>query len=523
MDKNNDNGLSLVKKWQKGLLGIIFSRLAIIIILFCIQLLFFFGVFRFFANFIPHILGSTLVFSAAIVIYIFNSKLDPNAKTTWLFVIMLFPVFGAAFFRYTQSNFGFRMTRKRLNDISQQSRDSIGQDKQAMENLKKEDPQAASLADYIASSGCYPVYENSHVTYFPTGMDKFNRLMQELEKAEKFIFMEYFIIDEGLMWGKILETLVKKAREGVEVRVMYDGTCEFSTLPANYPERLKKLGIKCKMFAPMTPFISTHYNYRDHRKILVIDGNVAFTGGINLADEYINRIEKHGYWKDTAIMLRGECVKSFTLMFLQLWSINEQFETDGFIAATKPLPQGNGGYVIPYGDSPFDDEKVGKMVYTHILDTAQEYVDIMSPYLILDGRLEQTIKFAAKRGVKVRLILPGIPDKKTPYALAKTHYASLLASGVEIYEFTPGFVHAKVFVSDDKKAVVGTINLDYRSLYHHFECAAFMYKNQCIPDIKQDFESTLAQCRRVTMQTVKKESVFTKLLGAIIKPFAPLM
>lgn len=305
---------------------------------------------------------------------------------------------------------------------------------------------------------------------------------------------------------------------------MYDGTCEFSTLPHDYPKRLHQLGIQCRMFAPLTPFISTHYNYRDHRKILVIDGHTAFNGGVNLADEYINVIKKHGYWKDTAVMLKGEAVKSFTLMFLQMWSITEKEpEFSRFLSMPAPPCEEARGWVMPYGDCPLDENKVGERVYMDILNRAERYVHIMSPYLILDGEMETALRFAAERGVDVSLILPGVPDKKSPYALAKTHYAALLDSGVKIYEYTPGFVHAKVFVSDDREAVVGTINLDYRSLYHHFECATWMYETGCIPDIEADFEATRAQCRPVTRESLRRLPLRQRALGVLLKSVAPLM
>ena len=321
-----------------------------------------------------------------------------------------------------------------------------------------------------------------------------------------------------------MEILARKAAEGVDVRVMYDGTFEFSTLPHDYPKRLKALGIKCKMFAPVAPFVSTHYNYRDHRKILVIDGHTAFNGGVNLADEYINQIEKYGHWKDTAIMLKGEAVRSFTLMFLQMWGIDEkEQEFDRFLSFPSIPPENCSGYVLPYGDCPLDNDRVGERVYMDILNRAQRYVHIMSPYLILDGEMETALKFASERGVEVELILPGIPDKKIPYSLAKTHYASLLASGIKIYEYTPGFVHAKVFVSDHREAVVGTINLDYRSLYHHFECATYMYGTDCIPGIEADFQETKAKCRQVDMETVRREKWSVKLTGRLMKVIAPLL
>lgn len=392
-----------------------------------------------------------------------------------------------------------------------------------MQRLQGEDPGAAGLACYLQRSGRFPVYDNTEVTYFPSGEEKFEQLLVELRQAKEFIFLEYFILDEGVMWGKILEILVQKAKEGVDVRVLYDGTCELTTLPYDYPKRLRRLGIACKMFAPITPFVSTHYNYRDHRKIAVIDGHTAFTGGVNLADEYINRVERFGHWKDTAIRLKGAGVRSFTLMFLQMWNIDDKtVEYDRYLAVPTASSQAE-GYVIPYGDCPLDRDKVGERVYMDLLNRATRYVHIMTPYLILDGEMETALKFAAERGVEVRLILPGIPDKKIPYALAKTHYASLLASGVRIYEYTPGFVHAKVFVCDDREAVVGTINLDYRSLYHHFECAAYLFGTECIPQIEADFVTTLRQCREITKETLQREKLRLRFMGYLVKILAPLL
>ena len=282
------------------------------------------------------------------------------------------------------------------------------------------------------------------------------------------------------------------------------------------------------MFAPAKPFVSTHYNYRDHRKILVIDGHTAFNGGVNLADEYINEIDRFGHWKDTAVMIKGSAVKSFTLMFLQMWNMDLK-PTDIDDADIKkyleynPQPKEAEGFVIPYGDCPLDDDKLGERVYMDIFNRAHKYVHVMTPYLILDGELETAIKFAAERGVEVSIILPGIPDKKSAYSLAKTHYKSLLESGVNIFEYTPGFVHAKVCVSDDINAVVGTINFDYRSLYHHFECATYMSGVGCIDEIERDFQETVKKCRKVTFETVKEEKLMVKLQGIMLKAVAPLL
>ena len=518
-------GLSLLKKGQKDIVHMVFSRLGLIVLLLAIQVLLLFSIFQWFKEFLPHILGGTALFTAVMVLYLLNSRrLDPTSKITWLIVIMLLPVFGALLFWYTQSDIGHRAVKTRLSQLTEQTKEIIPQSERTADCLAKENPGAAALARYIRRSGCYPVFERTAVTYFPIGEEKWYEMLRQLEQAEHFIFLEYFIVDEGLMWGKILEILARKAAEGVDVRVMYDGTCEFSTLPHDYPKQLKALGIKCKMFAPVTPFVSTHYNYRDHRKILVIDGHTAFNGGVNLADEYINHIEKFGHWKDTAIMLKGEAVRSFTLMFLQMWGIDEkEQELDKFLSFPSILPENCSGYVLPYGDCPLDNDRVGERVYMDILNRAQRYVHIMSPYLILDGEMEAALKFAAERDVDVTLILPGIPDKSAPYSLAKTHYSSLLESGVKIYEYTPGFVHAKVFVCDTQEAVVGTINLDYRSLYHHFKCATYLYNTNCIPEIEKDFQTTLGKCRRVTAETVREEKWTLRVMGFVLKTIAPLM
>ena len=519
-----NKGLRLIKKGQKGISHAIFSRFGLILFLLFIQVRFLFDIFLWFEDFLPHVMGGSVLFTFLMVVYLLNSRLNPTAKITWLIVIMLLPVFGVLLFLYTQSNIGHRALKKWVNDVIAESKSCIVQETGVMERFTRENCGAASLARYIQRSGCYPVYEKTAVTYFPSGEEKFREMLVQLEAAEHFIFMEYFIVDEGVMWGTILEILVKKAAAGVDVRVMYDGTCEFSLLPHDYPKRLRALSIKCKMFAPVAPFISTHYNYRDHRKILVIDGHTAFNGGVNLADEYINQKERFGHWKDTAVMLQGEAVKSFTLMFLQMWDMDKKEKEYARFLSYPVNPRENAkGWVIPYGDCPLDNDKVGERVYMDILNRAVSYVHIMSPYLILDGETETALKFAAERGVEVVLLLPGIPDKEVPYALAKTHYPSLLESGIRLYEYTPGFVHAKVFVSDDREAVVGTINLDYRSLYHHFECATYLYKAGCIPQIEDDFQATLAKCRQVTKETVRRESFMVKMTGYLMKAIAPLM
>ncbi len=520
--ENKSTGLRLLKKGQKGIFRLIFSRMSIILILLLLNIGFLFAAFARFEEFLPHLYGGTALFTMIMVLYLINSRMDPTAKITWLIVIMLLPVFGSLLYLYTHAEIGHKAVKNKLQKIYALSAQNDLSDT-ATELFSKQDPGAAAMAKYVTGFTGIPVCQNTDVTYFPLGEDMLKQILVELERAEKSIYLEYFIIDEGVMWGQILEVLAKKAAQGIDVKVMYDGTCEFMLLPKGYPKKLKALGIDCRVFAPVTPFLSTHYNYRDHRKILTIDGKTAFTGGVNLSDEYINEKPLFGHWKDTAVMLRGDAAQSFERMFLQMWNLDKK---EVFFPPAPDVPvsiQECKGFILPYHEDPLDREHVGRQVYIDILNRARNYVHIMTPYLILDGELESALTYAAKRGVDVTLLLPGIPDKKVPYALAKSHYPALVEAGVKIYEYTPGFVHAKMFISDDREAVVGTINLDYRSLYHHFECAVYLHSVPCISEIEKDFENSIESSREITLQTIRSEKLYYKIVGRIMKTVAPLM
>ena len=524
----NEEIYRLAEPKKKGFIHLLFSRLLIVVLLALLQVLLIVGFYGWLIHIAPWVSVLYGIFTIVIIIYLFNIGMDSTAKLTWMFVIAIFPVIGAFFLWFTQSNYVNRKLKKRVLLLIRKTKGRIRQPEDVEGKLEQDRSGSLPLSRYLRKSGCYPIYQNTEVAYFPSGEDKFAALLKELAKAERFIFLEYFIVEEGYMWGEILRILVEKAAKGVDVRVMYDGMCEISQLPADYWKLLEEKGIRAKAFSPIRPVLSTHYNYRDHRKILVIDGKVAFNGGVNLADEYINRTERFGHWKDTAVMLKGDAVKSFTLMFLQMWNVTEKKETfDQEFLEMQPSDEAGGkapeGYVMPYGDCPMDEYKAGEAVYMDILNRAERYVHIMTPYLILDGELETSLQLAAEKGVDVRIILPGIPDKKTAYALAKSHYHALLKAGVKLYEYTPGFVHAKVVACDDCKAVVGTINLDYRSLYHHFECATYLYRVPCIAEIEQDFQETMAKCRKVTFETVKHEKMSYKLAGILLKFIAPLL
>ncbi|EHJ52930.1 phospholipase D domain protein [Streptococcus macacae NCTC 11558] len=513
----------LLKKGKRSILRGIFSRTTIIVFLILLQIFILISSVIWFRQYQIHFQILGILMMSGSILYLINSQMDTLSIITWLLVILPFPHLGTLFLIYTKQDWGYRELKSLIKQSTQAIKPYFEQDQEILDKLKKSHARTYNLAQYLHRSGGFPVYENTRVTYFSNGETKFEALKDQLLKAKKFIFLEYFIIAEGVMWGEILAILEQKVKEGVEVRVMYDGMLEFSTLSFDYVKRLQKIGINAKVFSPISPFVSTYYNYRDHRKILVIDNKVAFNGGINLADEYINQIERFGYWKDTAVMLEGEGVASFTLMFLQMWSTtNRDYEFALYLLPADSSIEAK-GYVIPYSDSPLDHDKVGENVYIDILNQARDYVYIMTPYLILDSEMEHALKFAAERGVDVRIVMPGIPDKKVPYALAKRYYPALMESGVKIYEYTPGFVHAKVFVADNIKAVVGTINLDYRSLYHHFECATYMYQTDCIADIILDFKQTIKMSRRVTRSTLKKEKFSTKIIGIVVKLVAPLL
>ena len=352
----------------------------------------------------------------------------------------------------------------------------------------------------------------------------------ELEKAEEFIFMEYFIIQEGVFLNTLLEILERKAKQGVEVRLMYDDLGSANTVPRKYWKELQKKGIKAQTFSKLKLFFSTTYNNRDHRKIMVIDGKVAFSGGINLADEYINRVERFGHWKDNVFMVQGDAVRGFTLMFLQMWNVqakrrdrHSDYERYLNVDIERRPDLENDGFIIPYGDGPHKQDNVAENVYLDIINNAKRFISVMTPYLVPDNEVLHALKHASKSGVEVNIIVPHIPDKKYVNILTKSYYPELLRSGVHIYEYDPGFVHSKMMVADGETAVEGTVNLDYRSLYLHYECGCIIHKNKVIGDIVDDFEDTLALCHEVSMDEYHSYGRIFKWTASLLRIFAPMM
>ena len=511
--------LEKLKKFWK----LIFGRTGILVFLLLVQAVILFGGFALIdksAWIVNYTIG---LLAVIILIYILNARSNSSFKLMWIILILVVPVVGVAFYIFTRVQPGTAYISHRVNALIEEEKDYLTPHKDTLYDVYAESKQECGFMQYLYKRGKYPVYSNASVKYFPLGEDKFQELLYQLERAEKFIFLEYFIVDKGIMWNRILRILARKAREGVEVRFMYDGTCTLSLLPRNYPKRLEQLGIQCKIFAPMRPFLSTHQNNRDHRKIAVIDGRAAFTGGVNLADEYINAEQRFGYWKDAALRVEGDAAWNFTVMFLNFWNAFRPSETD--YDAFRPMPlvlPGSDGIVQPYADSPLDEEPMAETVYLNILAQAQRYVYIYTPYLAVGEEMLDALKNAAKRGVDIRLVLPGIPDKKLVFRLSRSYYLPLLRAGVRIYEYTPGFLHAKCWVSDDVTAVVGSINMDYRSLFLHFECGVLLQKNSQVAVLRDDVRATLPQCREIQVMECRTSLPGT-VLDSVLRLLSPLM
>ena len=576
--------MRLLKRGKKRLIKLVYGRTFIMSALIILQILFVVALVDTLNRYGPYMYMFSMAVTVISVLHIFNSDSDPSVKLSWLLFVAVGSPFGALFYVYVRSDVGHRRLKKQISRILKYTSQAQPDMPLTMKAIEDYRPERSAFAHYMNDTCGYHPYPVTNLKYYPLGDDFLPDFLEDLSSARHFIFLEYFIVSEGQMWGKILYILSQKVKEGVEVRLMYDGTNEFTNLPHNYPAMLEKLGIACRIFDPVRPFVSTEYNYRDHRKIAVIDGKTAYTGGLNLADEYINATHPYGHWKDVAIRSYGDGVATFTRLFLESWNYQANkpmpeenryieasalyglLKTEGGqrVEEARELLQANrtdradrgdqadlavqgdqenqadqvkqvrtavdriveDGFVIPYADNPLDGERMGEQVYLDILQTASDYVYIMTPYLILDETMVNALTYAAKRGIDVRIILPHIPDKRYAFALAKTHYRELLEAGVKIYEYTPGFVHAKVFVSDGRRATVGSINLDYRSLYHHFEVGLYVDGNRVIGDILEDFQKTLDKCQQISLEDTRAggfRNRFDRALGAVFKLLAPML
>jgi Phosphatidylserine/phosphatidylglycerophosphate/cardiolipin synthases and related enzymes len=461
----------------------------------------------------------TMLLGAVVGIIILADNGNPSFKIPWIILIIMFPLFGVMLYILNSKIWG----RKEFNETKFISEMYLDQDDEITKELGKHNKMVLGHAKYIFDNAGYPCHVNTDALYFPLGEDLFEDLLVELKNAKKFIFMEFFIVQKGYMWDTILDILLKKVDEGVEVRFMYDDIGCIWKLPNNYYKELKKLGIKSLVFNRFIPVLSIVHNNRDHRKVVVIDGDVGYTGGINLADEYININSPFGHWKDTGIKIKGDAVKNLTMIFLDAWNTikAEDIDYDNYLPTIKNVK--SDGYFIPFDDNPMKPDQIGENVYLNIINSAVDYVYITSPYLIITHELITALVSAAKRGVDVKIITPAIPDKWIIHAMTQSYYPVLMDAGIEIYEYTPGFIHSKVFVSDDVVSVVGTINLDYRSLYHHYENAIWIYSSEVIKNIKEDFIKTKNRCDLMDIEKHKKLPWYKRLVGAVAKIFAPLM
>ena len=508
-----------------GKFRLLMSKYGFSIIIMLLELFLVFAAFFYFSQLVPNWLSALVIVSLYIgtILTIVNRNMPPESKVTWLLFAVV-PVFG--FLLYLM--FGERrLSKKEIQQLEKMDSMKFREDNSydLRVELKQENKSAFGIVKSLLSMDHNAdVYDGTTSQYFPLGEEMFEAMLDDLRSAKKFIFLEFYIIDPGLMWNRILQILVDKVQQGVEVKLLYDDIGCMATLPGDYTKRLRKMGIDAHKFNKVIPRMTVAYNNRDHRKILVVDGQVGYTGGINLADEYINHIVRFGHWKDGGVRLEGRAVKALTRLFLLNWYINrgEITDFDRYHFDSQRV-EGKGLY-IPYGSGPkpIYKEQVGKAVYQNIINQAIDYVYITTPYLIIDYDLTEDIKNAAMRGVDVRIVTPFIPDKKLIQIVTRGAYPDLLEAGVKIYEYTPGFIHSKNVISDDELAVVGTINFDYRSLVHHYENAVLMYQTESIADIKQDFEDLFDVSKEISLETLQN-SWYQRLLKEIMQLFAPLL
>lgn len=504
------------------LLKKLFSRTVVTALLIVIQVAWLAALLLQLGNSLPAIQTVLRILSLVAILFVIKSDMNPSYKIGWILLIAVLPILGGLMYVFFGNKRPTKNMREMLRAQLEKSAEYLGTQESITGEL---DGGAAGLFKYLEGSAGYPTAKNTTVRYYRVGEEMYADLLPELEKAEKFIFLEYFIIRPGEMWDGVLEILKRKAAAGVDVRIIYDDMGCIDILPANYNATLEGWGIRTMAFNRFVPAVSLVMNNRDHRKITVIDGKVGFTGGINISDEYINAKERFGHWKDTGLMLKGPGVFNLTLMFLEMWNA---FNKDGdnyadFIpSAFEEKGGGSDGYVLSFSDSPLDNESVGESVYTDMLYQAKDYIYITTPYLAIDSELQTALCMAAKRGVDVRMITPGIPDKKLVYRLTRSYYPTLLRAGVKIYEYTPGFIHAKSYVCDDELCVVGTINMDYRSLYLHFECGTLMYNNPEIKQVKKDDLDTMEKCRKVELSDMKT-NFLGELFDSFLRSVAPLL
>ena len=499
-------------------MGTAIKRAIVIVLSIIVQVALYAVIYVFLTKYLVYLNIVFIIAGVLLVLFLIKDSKNYSFNLPWIVILLLSPVVGSLLYILLGRNKIRSKTLRNVRNSERESEKYLIQD----EDIRKQFDHNTKLK-YISDYAGYPVTTNNDIEYYPLGEDAFKVMIQELEKAKKFIFFEYFIVSEGKMWNSILKILEDKAHQGVDVRVMYDDLGCLATLPSNYSKKLESKGIKCIPFNHLHPFAGIIMNNRDHRKILVIDGKVAFSGGINIADEYINERVVYGHWKDNAMKIEGDAVWNYTVMFLTMWNAyrneDEDYNTFKYNFEEKGIHK---GFVVPYGETPFDREVTGEDIYLNIINQAEKYVYIFTPYLIIDTDMINSLCLAAKRGVDVRIVIPGVPDKKVVYTVSESYILPLVNAGVKVYKYTPGFIHAKVFVSDDHIATCGTINMDYRSLYLHFECGCYMEDCDVIPYIKKDVDETIEKSYEVTLRDCFRGKI-KAMWQAVLRLVAPLM
>ena len=507
------------------LLKFLFSRMVIIGLLIIMQLgILIFTIWKLSESFVYLYVLFTAI-SIFSVIYILSTKDNPSYKLAWVIPVLLVPVFGGLLYLIFGSRKTTKKFRERMINIYNKTAKVLPQDEEIIREIKEDDKSFANQVKYLNNYAGSPIYKNTITKYLSPGEKFFEELKEELKKAKKYIFMEYFIIQEGVMWNSILEILEEKVKEGVDVRIIYDDMGCLQTLPYKYYEKLREKGIKCLVFNPFVPFLSVIMNNRDHRKICVIDGKVAYTGGVNLGDEYINRKVRFGHWKDTAFRLEGEGVWGLTSIFLEMWEVTMGYEiTTDYSVYMPTVKMPNDGFVQPFCDGPANNpNNPAEDVYTHIINKARDYVYITTPYLVPERKMVEDLCRAARSGVDVKIIVPHIYDKWYVYMVNVANYGPLIANGVHVYEYMPGFIHSKTVVCDDECAICGTINMDYRSFYLHYECGVFTCESSAVADIRDDIHETLKQCQEIYLDEWQSRPWYEQIIQWVLRLFAPIL
>ena len=460
--------------------------------------------------------GAVTIFAFVVALLINNSKMHSDTKLAYVIILVLFPIYGALTYFLSLITSGERKFKKYIS-LVKNSTSTLAQNENVLNEIEDK-----GIARYLYNSCGFPIYKNTDCSYYKSGEELFEAMLENIKGAEKFIFLEYYIIQNGKLLSSLLEVLKEKVQQGIEVRLMYDGTSSIAKIPHSFVRKMNKIGIKCKMFMPVRAILSSEQNNRDHRKLCIIDNKTAFTGGLNLADEYINQKHKFGYWKDVGVKINGQAVTTFTSMFLKLWNFKcKQIEDFSNYLSNKTQVESN-GYFIPFGDHPHDNEDVSKNLILNILANAKKYVYITTPYLILDDELRSALCNTSKRGIEISIITPSIADKKAVYAVTQSNYKPLIDSGIKVYKYTPGFIHAKSILCDGNVAVLGTVNLDYRSLYLNFENSIYICNNSHIEEIENDFKNTRNESILIDKNSYKKINIFTRFFGRLLKIIAPL-